>query len=212
MQFIVEKQNSETGEPIMERAFSNVELYAGKQMTTSVSSDTSDIKLFVVNSDGNVTAEIQPDKPTYTFDPIPAGDQTAAATNAKVLVDGRYVTFDAYTINQQTYYQIADIALQIAGTPKQFAAVWDGGRGAINLTSGSAHSGVMAAKGSGSKTATVTKAKIYLDGAEIPLTAYTINSHTYYRLKDVAQVFDFGVGWDGASSTITIDTGSRFAL
>jgi hypothetical protein len=70
----------------------------------------------------------------------------------------------------------------------------------------------MAEKSSGSKTATVTKAKIYLNGTEIPLTAYTINSHTYYRLKDVAQVFDFGVGWDGASSTITIDTSKEYKL
>jgi hypothetical protein len=150
--------------------------------------------------------------PAYKFDPIPAGNQTATTTLAKVIVNGKTVAFDAYTINQQTYYQIADIALQIAGTPKQFSATWDGEKSAINLTSGKTHSGTMAEKSSGSKTATVTKAKIYLNGTEIPLTAYTINSHTYYRLKDVAQVFDFGVGWDGASSTITIDTSKEYKL
>jgi hypothetical protein len=135
----------------------------------------------------------------------------ATPTSARVLVNGKSVEFDAYTINSQTYYQIADIALQLAGTSKQFSAAWDSSRGAIALTRNSAQTGIMAAKGTTVREATPTKAKIYLDGKEIALTAYTISGHTYYQLKEIGQTFNFALGWDGATSTITIDTSKGYA-
>jgi hypothetical protein len=141
-----------------------------------------------------------------------AESASATPVYAKVLVNGKNIEFDAYTINSQTYYQIADIALQLAGTSAQFAANWDGGKRAINLVSGAVQSGTMAVKGYTARAATATTAKIYLDGKEIPLAAYTINSHTYYRMKDVADVFGFDAGWDGATGTISLTTNSSVTI
>jgi hypothetical protein len=142
--------------------------------------------------------------------PTPAAPLTATPTSAKVQVNGKTTDFDAYTINSQTYYQIADIARTIVGTPKQFSAAWDSALGAINLTSGSAQDGTLSPKGTAAKTPTDTKAKIYLDGKEVPLKAYTIDGHTYYQMKAVAELFNFGVGF--ANGTITVDTSADFAL
>jgi hypothetical protein len=121
-------------------------------------------------------------------------------------VDGAAVEFDAYTINSQTYYQIADIARSIKNSDKRFSASWDGALGAINLTSGGTQDGELSPKGTTVKTANETKAKIYLDGREAQLKAYTIDGHTYYQMKAVAELFGFYAGWNGESGTIEIVT------
>jgi hypothetical protein len=127
---------------------------------------------------------------------------TATPTMAKVTVNGKIIDFDAYTINGQTYYQIADIARAIRDTPKRFSAKME--NGAIYITRGSEMPGEISQKGSGNKTPVPTKAKIYVDNAAAAITAFTIAGHTYYQMKDVAKTFNFGVGF--VSGTITVDT------
>jgi hypothetical protein len=141
---------------------------------------------------------------TQSFAPI----LTATPTSAKVTVNGNQIDFDAYTINGQTYYQIADIARSIRGTAKQFSAKME--NGAIYITRGTEMPGEISKKGSGNKTPVPTKAKIYIDGAEAAITAYTMDGHTYYQMKAVAEAFDFAVGF--ANGTITVNTNAGFAL
>ena len=63
------------------------------------------------------------------------------------------------------------------------------------------------AKGAGSqKPAALNTSKVYLDSREIVLTAYIINDNNYFKLCDLGQTFNFGVGWGGAANTVTIDT------
>ena len=47
-------------------------------------------------------------------------------------------------------------------------------------------------------------------GREVSLTAYTIGGNNYFKLRDIGQAFDFGIGWDNATKTITIDTGTGY--
>ena len=62
-------------------------------------------------------------------------------------------------------------------------------------------------KGDGlEKTALLNISKIYKDGAEVSLTAYTIEGNNYFKLRDIAKAFDIGVTWDGATNTVGIDT------
>jgi hypothetical protein len=68
----------------------------------------------------------------------------------------------------------------------------------------------MTGKGAGDKTPIPTASKIYLDGKEVSFTAYTIEGNNYFKLRDVGQTFDFGVDWDGATSTIVIDTSKGY--
>lgn len=63
---------------------------------------------------------------------------------------------------------------------------------------------------SGSKTPTATTSKIYLNGEEISLTAYNINGNNYFKLRDIMKIFDVYVGWDGKTSTITLDTSKGY--
>ena len=37
-----------------------------------------------------------------------------------------------------------------------------------------------------------------------------ISGNNYFKLRDIGQMFDFGVDWDSARNTIVIDTGKGY--
>lgn len=151
----------------------------------------------------------------YTVTPLTGGAPISAQTTATknmstVRVNGVVTAFDAYTIGGNNYFKLRDIAKVISGSAKQFDVTWDGDKNAINLLSGKVYSvvgGEMETSTSATQvTAKINTATIYLDGAVIALTAYTINNNNYFKLRDLGKALNFGVDWDGLTSTIFIDT------
>jgi hypothetical protein len=133
----------------------------------------------------------------------------ARPTAATVLVNSRPVAFDAYNINDNNYFKLRDLAFVLSGTGSQFEVTWDSANNAILLTSGLKYtpvSGEMESKGTGDKAAVPTSSSILLNGSAVALTAYNIGNNNYFKLRDVAAANGFGVDWDGASQTITIET------
>ena len=51
-------------------------------------------------------------------------------------------------------------------------------------------------------TAERSRQTIYVDGAVVELEAYLINGNNYIKLRDVGQVIDFNVYWDGSAVQI----------
>ncbi len=134
---------------------------------------------------------------------------TAVPTRSTVLVNGKEVAFDAYTINENNYFKLRDLAKALNGTDKGFEVTWDGDENAISMTSKSSYTSVGGelARGDGSeKAAALSTSDIYLDEAPAQFVAYTINQNNYFKLRDVGQAFGFDVTWDGAKNTIVIDT------
>lgn len=62
----------------------------------------------------------------------------------------------------------------------------------------------------GSVSATPTAATVLVNGKNVSFDAYEIGGNNYFKLRDIGQAFDFGIGWDGASQTITIDTSTGY--
>lgn len=138
---------------------------------------------------------------------------TANPTTSKVIVNGKEVTFEAYTINGNNYFKLRDFAQAVNKTEKNFEVKWDGKNNAIILTSKTPYTpvGGELSKGDGkAKVATPTTSKIYKDGKEIKLTAYNINGNNYFKLRDMAKAFDISVTWDGKNNTIIIDTSNGY--
>lgn len=143
----------------------------------------------------------------------PTASVSANPTSSTVLVNGTKTAFDAYNIAGSNYFKLRDLAYVLSGTQKQFEVSWDGTAKAISLTSGKPYTAVggeMSAGASAAANAVPTAAKIFVDGREVSLTAYNIGGNNYFKLRDIGQTFDFGVGWDGASRTITIDTSAGY--
>jgi len=158
-------------------------------------------------TDGVMLPKITSAAPTTPTPTTPT--LTATPTASKVLVNGTSISFDAYTIKGNNYFKLRDLAKVLSGSEKQFEVTWDGGKNAIGLISGKSYtiSGGELASGDGkTKTPTLSTAKIYVDGEAVTLVAYTINGSNYFKLRDVMQKFNVGVGWDKTTSTITIDS------
>ena len=137
----------------------------------------------------------------------------AIPTASKVIADGRNIAFDAYNIGGNNYFKLRDLAYVLNGTKKQFEIGWDGAKNAVTLTSGKPYTpdgSEMKGKGAGNQNATPTTARVYLDGAEIFLTAYNIGGSNYFKLRDIGQTLNFGVDWDAKTNTIIIDTGKVY--
>ncbi|WP_251447560.1 leucine-rich repeat protein [Vermiculatibacterium agrestimuris] len=137
----------------------------------------------------------------------------AIPNRSTVIVDGKEIAFDAYTINENNYFKLRDLAMGLTGSSKQFEVTWDGANNAINLVSGQSYTvvGGELTPGDGTnKTAVQNSSIIYLNGQPIQLAAYTINNNNYFKLRDVGQTFGFDVSWDGSNNTIVVDTNHSY--
>ena len=144
---------------------------------------------------------------------VPVVALTATPTSAKILVNGEEVAFDAYSINDYNFFKLRDLAFAINGSEKQFNITYDEATNSIVLVPGEAYVPVgdeMDSRGEGNKSALPSDAKVLLAGEALTLEAYNIEDYNYFKLRDVAAVIDFGVGWNEAEETITIVTAESY--
>lgn len=142
-------------------------------------------------------------------------DETVQAipTNSKILVNGNNQPFEAYLINDNNYFKLRDIALAVNDTNKNFEINWDASNRAINLISNTPYTivGGELTPGDGVKKSGIkTNATIYKDANTIDLLGYNINGNNFFKLRDVAEVFNIGITWDGETKTVGIDTGINY--
>jgi len=134
----------------------------------------------------------------------------AVPSNAKVIVDGKEISFEAYNIGGSNYFKLRDLAKVLDGSPKQFGVEWDDDNNAINLAKlmvYEADGSELALTGKqAAQTAMPSVARIYIDGAEADLASYNIGGFNYYKLRDLAKQIDFNVTWDDEHNTVGIDT------
>ena len=153
----------------------------------------------------------------------PSQSATANPNNSKVLVNGKAISFDSYTINGNNYFKLRDIANTLSGTEKQFNVIWDSsigwmdsfgsGQGAIRMTAGEVYTpvgGEMTAGDGVAKQCTLNNSPIYLGEQQVNLTAYTINGNNYFKLRDLGATFNFNVSWDGVNNAIVINTSENY--
>ena len=148
--------------------------------------------------------EILNTKPASPLQPV------VAPTLATVVVNGREIVMEAYNINGNNHFKLRDLALALAGTAKPFDIGWNSASGTIALTSGREYIPV------GGELATPSDLipqlirknaqKMLLDGAAINLSAYSIRSFTWFKLRDIGELLNFSVLWDGVTRRIIVNT------
>ena len=133
----------------------------------------------------------------------------ATPTSSTVLVNGANTVFDAYNINDNNYFKLRDFAYVVNGTQKQFEVTWDGENNAINLISDKPYTQVGGEMANGDGIAKIpvrSTSAIYKNGIQVILTAYMIDGNNYFKLRDVAELFEIEVTWDESTQTIGIDS------
>ncbi|RCX23701.1 copper amine oxidase-like protein [Fontibacillus phaseoli] len=173
--------------------------------------------IIYIVSEGEETAASAPAEPAAnpaepTKEPAvkPLKTAIAAPSVSKVLVDGKQVSFEAYNINNNTYFKLRDIAKTVNGTAKSFEVGWDGEHNAISLTAGEAYTaqgGELAVSANPkAKNAALSTSKVYLDDQEAQLTSYVIGGNNYFKLRDIADALDITITFDSKTNTIGIET------
>lgn len=135
---------------------------------------------------------------------------TANPTSSKVLINGKSVAFEAYTINGNNYFKLRDLAMALRNTNKKFEVAWDGKNNAISITANKPYTitggELTVSKNPTSKSCELTTSKVYVNGKQVSFTIYTINGNNYFKLRDIGKSLNFGVAWDGKTNSIVIDT------
>jgi len=134
---------------------------------------------------------------------------------APLQVDGVAVSMDAYNFEGANYFKIRDLAHALSGTEKQFDVGWDNDRKAVLLVTGrpykDAGGEATHINAEAIKPALTTAAIILRGGKEVFLTAFNIDGNNFFRLRDIAELFDFGVDWDTGTNSVKIDTSKGYA-
>lgn len=168
--------------------------------------------VWVIFEDADTTSST----PVSTPEPKPVQVKEVIAKPAtpKVILDGKQIAFYTYNIDGYNYFKLRDLAMALSGSEKEFEVSWDGVNKAINLLPGETYTSdgkeLVAPTVKGNVKGVTNQSKIYLDGGEIALEAYNINGNNYFKLKDVADVMDFGLVWDGVKKQIVIDTATGY--
>ena len=139
-------------------------------------------------------------------------EAVANRTDSSIYVNGKKINLDVQEINGSNYFKLRDIAYVLNGTEKQFAVGWDNASKTISLTTNQPYAGEAPTFfpdyyyfGIG-PTAKLTDSPILVNGAQKELYAYNITGSNFFKLRDLGQTFDFYVGWDSATQSVTIDT------
>lgn len=139
--------------------------------------------------------------------------QLVKPATTKVRVDGNLVALEAYNIEGNNYFKLRDIAKVVAESKKCFDVSWDNHNKAINLLSKTEYTivgGELALSDGSAKSIVSSNAKILKDGEMISLKAYTIGGNNYFKLRDVAKVFNIGITYDNETKTVGIETESDY--
>ncbi len=128
---------------------------------------------------------------------------------ANVSVNGNLVDMSGVLVNENNYYKIRDVAFVLATGVNRFSVGWDGEKEAILITTGKKYSPV-GGELSGTDLSSIDKVSfnkvtLIVNGQSQTLDAYNIDGNNYFKIRDLADIIGFTVGWDSASGTVTIE-------
>jgi len=137
-----------------------------------------------------------------------AGTQLIAGSSGNTLMlNGQATNFPAVNIDDYNWLKLRDIAMLLRGTNKQFQVGFDPVRNTGSINSGMQYTpvgGELHNTLSPHQIAVATPQRLIMDGNEISIAAYNIDGFNYFRLRDIAILLDFGLGFDSASGVITL--------
>lgn len=136
----------------------------------------------------------------------------ASDDGTKIMLNGEMKSLVAYNIKGNNYFKLRDIANLLKGTQAHFDVMWNDEKGAIEIISQKDYSTneEMASEKVKNPKIVKSSAKIYRNNKLVLLNAYNINGNTFFKLRDLADVINFGVDWNSADGVIEINTSKDY--
>jgi len=139
-----------------------------------------------------------------------ASEQIRATRSDTVFsVDGARTPIRAYTIAGNTYVSLFEIAISLSGSEKRFSPWWGENNQVINITSGRPFTAIglnLSRMIEEVETAKQMSIKVYLDGSEVDISAYSIGDDVYFNLHRIARALDICVGSYPLENKINLNT------
>lgn len=136
--------------------------------------------------------------------------KNATPSNDNFYINNIQVNIASYQIDGNNYVKLRDIAYILNGTDKQFNVTWN--NNIIYLSTNTSYitvGGELDKISNVVQLATKSKSSIYKDGHIIYYNGYLINGNNFYKLRDIAQSFNFEVSWD--TGKIFINTTNQYS-
>ena len=135
---------------------------------------------------------------------------TAVPTSAKgqaVYVGSTRVYPTGYNINDNNYFKLRDVG-KLAG----FGVDWNEDTRTVEISTTRTApelTGITDTAVTGA-TAKPTDQRITVDGKEVSMTAYKIKGNNYVKLRDIGKTINFGVSFNMATKTVSIDPNGTY--
>ncbi len=156
--------------------------------------------------DGNFPDRAKIEEFLETYD-MPTHINVKEST-ANVSVNGNIVDIAGVMVSENNYYKIRDVAMVLSTGINRFNVSWDNEKSAISITTGRKYvpvggelSGI---EGLSSAEVSFNEVRLVVNGDEQKIEAYNINGNNYFKIRDLANIVGFEVGWDAASATVAI--------
>jgi len=138
----------------------------------------------------------------------------AKHTSSVVAVNGISTSLIAYEINERVYLDLFEVASAVSGTDKQFSPEWDENNETLLLTSNTPFSiGHLdhSAEIVNSPMTEPSDVRVFLDGTEVSICAYSLDGDVFFDLFETAAALDLIVELDLSENMIDIFTSRALA-
>jgi hypothetical protein len=132
---------------------------------------------------------------------------TGAKTSNKLILGEEEKVFPAVNIQNYNYIKLRDLAMILNGTEKQFSVGYNAATRTVTLTSGGTYTPLgdeLTDRLADPVSGFVSSQRILLDAKLVEVLAYNILDYNYFRLRDLAIMFDFNIKFDEETSVITL--------
>lgn len=131
-------------------------------------------------------------------------------STSPVFVDGKEVTIRGYNIYDNNHYKLRDVAAIINDTGNQFNVLWNEKTETIDLISGESYqklpSDLQPQLGPVTGEIYRQKATLRCDGQPCFIQGFLIDESHYYKLRDLAALFGFGVSYNEENDGVYLTT------
>lgn len=142
-----------------------------------------------------------------------AKEMKAVKSSQKITLDKEAVEVAAYNIAGSNYLKLRDVAAIMSGKKKQFNIDYNAERKLIIVETGKPYTKLesdLKPIEEASAKAILSEKEIILNGDDEDIDTAFINESNYVKLRDIAKIANFYVGYDEASQTVILKSDEAY--